>query len=345
MPQRLLSLSRCYHITAVLFFVTLVSASPLIPVEKDDTKSLSLLVANASSLGIDLSGVQPPPQLNIQIGRPRNPLPEIPHVYLLTLSLASKLAGYPSDGKQNKAIKDSIRKAPGYLLSMKGHLRDGGFEINLMLWGLQFAMQWMVQMRLPFYERAFTVRWEETYVGTITYTYSPLPSVLDVGNFTALASLSDALDFNGVPSTTPSNAMVKFEFRSVPGAVSMDLSSIAMTLLAGFIIINAHGVDSRVPSGNFQAGEAHYRPRIQLVAKLPSPARVVPDWYTYNVPRSMLAQLAILYLYGLPGKGRPTAGCNIEMLNEGTVAGTGNFGIPRGGASAIVDGGDTIATL
>lgn len=330
---------------AVLFIAALVTASPLLPVERIDTNSPLPLVANASSLGIDLSGIRPPPQLKIQIGSARNPLPDVSSVYLLTLNLAYKLSAYPSDGKLSKAIIQSISQAPGYLLSMKGHLRDGGFEVNLMFWGLQFSMQWMVQARQPFYERAFTVLWDERYVGTISYTYSPPPGgVSGAANFSALATVGDGVEGDGLSTKPQSNAIVDFKFRTVPGAAQMDLSSITMTLLAGFMIINAYGVDSLVLNGRFQAGEAHYRPRIQLMANVSPPARTVPNWYTYNVPRSMLARLAVLYLLELPGKGKPAVECSIELLYHGKVAGNGVFAIPRGGASAVEGGGSNTAT-
>ncbi|KAL8664826.1 MAG: hypothetical protein Q9202_002688 [Teloschistes flavicans] len=250
---------------------------------------------------------------------------------------------YPFDGKETQAIRHAIKETPGYFISIKGHLRNGGFEINLMFWGLQYATHWLAQNRQPFYERQFTVLWEDRFIGTITYWYSAPPSSLGVPDFSSLAALSDDFAWNSTISAEPtSNGIVKFEkFQPVPGPVPLDLSSITMTLLAGFITSAANGIDTPISKAKYQAGDSRYRPRIQLVANF---AAKPPEWFKFDVVRMMLVRLVILYFEVLKGKVGQRSGYGFDMLYNGQLAGKGIMGIPPGGAFAIEDGTDSVAT-
>ncbi|KAI4253321.1 MAG: hypothetical protein LQ352_003761 [Teloschistes flavicans] len=250
---------------------------------------------------------------------------------------------YPFDGKETQAIRHAIRETPGYFISIRGHLPNGGFEINLMFWGLQFAAHWIAQSRQPSYERQFTVLWENRFIGTIKYWYSAPPSSLGFPDISSPAALSDDFEWNNTISAEPtSNGIVKFDkFHPVRGPVPLDLSSITMTLLAGFITSAAEGIDTPIFSAKYQTGDSRYRPRIQLVTNFGAKP---PEWFKFDVVRMMLVRLVILYFEQLKGKEGQRSGYAFDMLYDGRLAGKGVLGIPPGGAFAIEDGTDSVAT-
>lgn len=235
--------------------------------------------------------------------------------FLVTIAALSHLV--QADYESSDALQ-IIRGYPRLEIGLDGPSAENPeFQVKYMIWGITLAYKHMVDNN-QWLESRFTLRSRNVVVGSLWYASNPHPW-LQATNETSAASTSTPAVYSLAQLVDDDeNPAITFDISElVPEARGQILAMkyVMMAIVAGFTDIARHDMDRQYPTRRFTTVFPSYGAEFDLLVNYQPTRR---PWFTYDVLRRVLVQLAGCYLSQWPWKSAVVA-----MKLDGVRVGSG----------------------
>ena len=297
-----------------IIIINLVFASAL---PRDASNRAKSLDSRVLTYPLSNFSVSPPPRdFTIQVNVGSIPLGRIT-CFEATVTALSQLSELDFNARSTtkQIIRPAAYQARRLALYLAGPYRRGGFDNRYIIWGLTLAMECMTG-RNGFMDHQFVLYWQGARVGLITFAYEdPNPSVGANDSAPLLSSVQANLT-TGTSKSASRNFNIVYTIHENRGP-DLVLNDVLMVIVGGFTDIAPRNMIELVDNRLFETIFPPYTASFQLA---PSPGTSSTAWFTYDVVRHALSDLAKWYL------SRP--GCKPAQLVvyvDGTLGGFGSL--------------------